>query len=352
VSDDTEVIASEASDHSEALFGQRLSRSALQVVPIAQHTRAVYTVRRVDVDAPALIAKLRSFRSDAERHAAEIQTSHEFARLAAVSQALAAAGRPQYSVPRAVLALPQRGLIFMEQVVGEPVQRPLRRWLLMLRSFQDTSAMMRRCGEWLYTFSTLAPPIAWPRMDEDAARILQSGRDRHHVYSLIGPPTADLPAAMQAGITRRLGKWNVPGLAARVEKALGRQFAQVRGDTAQGNLHGKYSIADVFVQGDRVFAVDLEQAGHGSLYLDAAYFLFQVYMVTRWRPFTQGAAADLRAAFLRGRSPSGELDDRLLDCCIGYYMVNSLRPGDGIAGARARAYTGRWIEAWLRRVGV
>lgn len=283
-----------------------------------------------------------------------VQTSHEFAVLSAVWAGLNASGVPGHEVPRPLLALPESGLLFMEQANGEPVVRFLRRWVFGLHSIRQASQRLVRCGEWLHTFSSLGSRIGWPAVVPKAAVILSAGRARHHVYSLIGLRGNDLVATVIAGAKRRLTAWQVDSsMTRRVEAAFSRQFNDFgRARDIQGPVHGKFSIADVLTRDNRVSAVDLEQAGEGSLYLDAAYFLSQVYMVTRWRPFgsDKGPAAQLRRSFLKGRSPLDEIDESIVDCFIAYYLVNSLRPGGGVAGMRARSYAHRWLVDWLQRV--
>jgi hypothetical protein len=244
----------------------------------------------------------------------------------------------------------------MEQAGGEPVVRFLRRWVFGLHSIRQASQRLVRCGEWLHTFSGLTSRIAWPAVTPEAAVILRAGRARHHVYSLIGLSGDDLVATIVAGVKRRLTAWQADsGMTRRVEAAFSRQFNDFdRARDIQGPVHGKFSIADVLTLDNRVSAVDLEQAGQGSLYLDAAYFLSQVYMVTRWRLFgsDKQPAAQLRRSFLKGRSPLDDIDAALLDGFIAYYLVNSLRPGGRVAGMRARSYARRWLVDWVERVGV
>jgi len=354
VSDDLQALAATASRHSDALFGRSLTPSALRVEPIARSTRGVYRVGPLDGSAPSLVAKQRAWATDATRRASMVQTSHEFALMTAVRQAMTAVGRADHTVPRAVLALADEGLIFMEQAGGGSVERELRRWIVGRRSSRLIAELVRRCGEWLHTFAVRAPGAAWPAVDADADTILRAGRTRHHIYCLIGLSGAELPGAMLAQVTRRLEAYRVDtGFRARIERALLHQLTPLAAYDPQGNTHGKYSVADVFADRDRVVPIDLEQAGSASLYLDAAYFLFQMAMSTRWRPLgARRAAARFRESFLRGRSPAGELDERVIDAFIGYYLVNSLRPGDGIAGMTARAYARQWLEDWLRRAGV
>lgn len=353
MSDDLKALAATASLHSDALFGRSLTPSALRVEPIAKGTRGVYRVGPLDGSAPPLVAKRRTSASEAEHRASMVQTSHEFALMTAVRAAMTAAGRADHTVPRAVLALADEGLIFMEQAGGGPVAHELRRWIVGGRSSRLVSELARRCGEWLHTFTVRAPRAAWPAVDADAETTLRAGRARHHIYCLIGLSGAELPGAMLGQVTRRLEAYRVDtGFRARLERALLHQLTPLAAHDPQGNAHGKYSVADVFADDARIVPIDLEQAGNASLYLDAAYFLFQLAMSTRWRPIgARRAAAGFRASFLRGRSPAGELDERVIDAFIGYYLVNSLRPGDGIAGMTARAYARQWLEDWLRRAG-
>jgi hypothetical protein len=339
--------------HSQVLFGVEVPASALQITPLSLSARSIYRVeargRR-----PAVIAKLRSFSTIEEREKVAIQTSHEFGVLSAIWEGLRANGMPRHDVPQPRLVLPESGLLFMTQAEGEPVARLLWRWVLGLSSIREASQQLMRCGEWLRTYSSLGSGIAWPEAAPRHEAILSAGRSRHHVYSLIGLRGDDLVNTMSAGIRRRLTVWRVdPEMIRRIEGAFSRQFidfAQAR--DIQGPVHGKYSIADVLTMGDRVSAVDLEQAGQGSLYLDVAYFLSQMYMVTRWRPFASDKkpAAQLRRSFLKGRSPLGDVDEALVDSFIAYYLVNSLRPGGGVAGIRARSYAARWLADWLQRV--
>ncbi len=339
--------------HSQILFGEEVAPSALQVTPVSLGTRNIYRVQARG-RRPALIAKLRPFSSSEERERVAVQTSHEFAVLSAVWTGLSGSGVPRHYVPRPLLALPESGLLFMEQADGEPVVRFLWRWNFGLQSLRQASERLLSCGEWLHTFSRLASGIAWPTVTPEAAVILGDGRSRHHIYRLIGLQENDLVEAVISGANRRLTAWQIDSvLTRRIEGAFSRQFADFAPPRdVQGPVHGKYSIADVLTGDDSVCAVDLEQAGRGSLYLDAAYFLSQTYMVTRWRPFggDKESAAQLRRSFLKGRSPENDLDEPLLDAFIAYYLVNSLRPGGGLAGLRARSYARRWVEDWLKRV--
>jgi hypothetical protein len=283
-----------------------------------------------------------------------VQAAHEFSVLSAVWNGLRSIGASTYHVPRPLLVLPENGLLFMEQAEGEPIARLLRRWVCGLHSVRGVSRRLISCGEWLGAFSSLGPRIAWPVVTPEARMILEDGRARHHVYRLIGLRGNALVQTVSEGGVRRLTAWQVnSGMIRRIEAAFSRQFRNFDPiHDGQGPVHGKFSIADVLIRDRHVSAVDLEQASHGSLYLDPAFFLSQVYMVTRWRPFSGRAPImKMRRSFLEARSPLGDLDEALLDCFIAYYLINSLRPGGGIAGRGARSYAYGWLTHWVQRVG-
>ncbi|NOT26780.1 MAG: hypothetical protein HOP16_11835 [Acidobacteria bacterium] len=346
-------LADTASHQSDILFGVRVAPAAVRIVPVARGTRGIY---RVHTDGcPSVILKCRSFETPAEREKVEIETSHEYDVLSAVWTSMGEHGAGKHEVPRPLLALPESGLLFMTQSRGEPLARVLRRWVIGLHSLEDVSQRLRQCGEWLRTFSHLTPRIAWPAVAPQAAAVLGQGRVRHHVYKLIGLSSADLTTTIVSGATARLTAWKVDAdFIRRIEGAFSRQFKDFGGSRdAQVAVHGKFSPADVLMQEHVVSAVDLEQAGKGSVYLDPAYFLYQVYMTARWRIVGGGrkVVAELRRSFLNGRSDPAVIDESLLDCFIAYYMCNSLRPGGGLAGMTARSSAHRWIEGWLARAG-
>jgi len=339
--------------HSEALFGRSLTASEFSVGTLAGGTRQIYRVRPADPRLPVVVGKARSPRAGEDATMVFAQTEHEFAVHAAVSAVMAGAGVGGHDVPRPILALPEQGLLFMEQAPGEAMARWISRELLGLARASDTDARVRRCGDWLYTFACRADAVGQGHRSEAAERLLAAARANHHVYSLIGLSGSPLVEAMLAQVRRRLRAYRVePRTTERIETAFASAFRDFGGPRdLQGNVHGKFSIADILVSSDRVVAIDLEQAGRGSLYLDAAYFLYQLCMSTRWKAFGRDRRLSaLRKAFLAGRSPSGQLDEQLLDAFIAYYLVNSLRPGGGLAGFTARARASSWIEQWLGRV--
>jgi len=339
--------------HSEALFGRSLTSSQFSVGTIATGTRQIYRVRPTDSRLPVIVGKARSPRVGEDSKMVFAQTEHEFAVHSAVSNAMVGAGVDHHSVPRPILALPKKGLLFMEQAPGDPVARWISRELLGLARSSDTDKRVRRCGDWLYTFACRASAVGQARQSETAEILLAAARANHHVYSLIGLSGSLLVEAMLAQVRRRLRAYRVaPRTTERIESTFSTVFRDFSGPRdIQGNVHGKFSIADVLISSDRVVAIDLEQAARGSLYLDPAYFLCQLCMITRWKPFGRDRRlSDLRKAFLAGRSPSGELDEQLLDAFVAYYLVNSLRPGGGLAGFTARAQASHWIDQWLGRV--
>jgi hypothetical protein len=296
--------------------------------------------------------KARSPHRGEDAQTVAVQTEHEFAIHSAAYQTLVAAGRADHGVPRPLLALPDRGLLFMEEASGQPVKHWMSgEWLRPAR-FTDNQERIRRCGEWLHTFAVRAAPLPLPSMSDAAERLLAARRVNHHVYCLIGLSGPGLVERMLEQVRRRLTAYRVDeNRATRIERALAAALRGLEGARdLQGNVHGKYSIADVLTSPDRVLAIDLEQTARGSLYLDPAYFLYQLVMMTRWQPIGSQRRADvLRAAFLSARAPAGELDEGTLDAFIAYYLVNSLRPGGGLAGFTARSRASTWIDAWMRR---
>jgi len=339
--------------HSETLFGKVLTSSDFGVHLLADGTRRIYRVQPADSLLPVVIAKARSGRPNEDPRLVPTQTAHEFAVHSAVWNAMVGTACHDHSVPRPIFAFPEKGLLFMEQAPGEPIGRCLWRGLFGLGGRSETEAQVRRCGDWLHTFACRAEAL--PQTDRlgDAERLLALGRVNHHIYSLIGLSDRILIEAMLGQVGRRLRAYRVdPQMTRRIEGAFSSVFRDFGGQRdVQGNVHGKFSIADILVSPERVHAIDLEQAGRGSLYLDAAYFLYQLCMITRWKPFGQARRLGaLRKAFLAGRSPATNLDETLLDGFIAYYLVNSLRPAGGLPGFTARARAHRWINDWLKTV--
>ena len=339
-------------DHSTQIFGAAVKASAVTVNSLVQDTRGIYRVRTSEAGFPTLIAKVRSVGGAQGRETATIQTAHEFAAHTAVWHSMSSAGIAQHRVPKPVLQIPEQGMLFMEEAAGEPVVRALWRETFWPGGGAGNDDRIRRCGDWLHTFAHRAPLIEVVKPTPRASTILEAGRSRHHVYSLIGLSGQALVDAVVTQARRRLEAYRVEvGLIRRIEKGFAHAFRDFRGNAdLQGNVHGKYSIADVLVSPDRTTAIDLEQAGRGSLYLDPAYFLFQIGMVSRWRAVGRySRPATLRRIFLAASAPAGRLDEQLLDAFIAYYLVNSLRPGDGVAGFTARRRANRWIRDWLDR---
>ena len=341
-------------EHSNALFGLGLTPSGFRIGLLAGGTRHVFRIVPSDPSLHRVVLKVRSPRRTEDHQAIATQTRHEFAVHSAVHEAMHGAGRSEHVVPKPLLSLPERGLLFMEQAPGRPVKQWMAREWLVARNAQENNLRVRRCGEWLFTFAMRAAQLRPPSTSDAEERILAAGRVNHHVYCLIGLTGATLIARMMEQIRHRLNRARIEARrAARIQEVFARALRELEGaNDIQGNVHGKYSIADVLVAPDRVVAIDLEQTARGSLYLDPAYFLSQLVMFTRWQPVgSRRRLAALRAAFLAGRVPAGDLDERLLDTFIAYFLVNSLRPGGGIVGFTARARAGEWIDEWTRRAG-
>jgi hypothetical protein len=348
--DEAAALADLTARHSQALFGHTIDRAAVTVTPLALSTRRVFTVRAADPRLPVLIAKRRVAGPRMTPQAVESSTAYEFDLHSAVWNSLQSAGVPGHQVPRPVLALPPEGLLFMERAAGEPVKQSLQRGVWRVGERRANVERVARCGAWLHTFSCKASRIALPAATDATKALVAASRAGHHVYSLIGLQGRDLVDAMLGQVRRRLAAYRVPAdFVRRIDEAFVRTLSGAGALDQQGNVHGKYSVEDVLTAPGSVVAIDLEQAGHGSPYLDAAYFLFQVGMVVRWNVFSaERTARELRHVFLSQRSPAGELDERVLAAFVAYYLVNSLRPGDGVAGLTARAFAKRWIGDWLK----
>jgi hypothetical protein len=349
--DDRAQIERTVREQPQALFGTTNPVPTITVSPVARGSRGIYRIT-----APphrSVIAKLRSTAAS-DRERAAVETNHEFGVLSAVWTALSKHGMPEHSVPRPLFSESGAGLLFMEESRGVPFRHHLWRWVIGIRSTAEVIAMTRRCGDWLREFTRLAPHIEWPTVTPAAARVLESQRVRHHVYKLIGLSGAGLATTMVEGAVARLNSWQVePALAHRIEAAFRTQLGRADGQDTQGAVHGKFSPADILIHKDCVSAVDLEQAGRGSIFLDPAYFLYQIYMLSRWKPMGLGAAAvvQLRRSFIEGRWGKAGVDAACLDSFIAYYMCNSLRPDTGFTGRSARSYAEHWIRQWLRRAG-
>ena len=349
--DEAAALGNTTAEHSQTLFGEPVDRSSLIVTALALSTRRVFTVAAADPRLPVLIAK-RRVTARTTPQAVAAATTYEFDLHTAVWNSLEATGMPGHAVPRPVLALPSEGLLFMERAPGDAVKQSLQRGLWRPGHGAANVERVARCGGWLHTFACRAPRIVLPATTAEMNALIAATRTGHHVYSLIGLGGRALADAMLGQVKRRLAAYHVPtDLARRLERGFERVLNESeRTLDEQSNVHGKYSVADVLTTSDRVVAIDLEQAGHGSPYLDAAYFLFQAGMVVRWNVFgADRTARELRRGFLSARSPAGQLDERLLETFVAYYLVNSLRPGDGLAGFTARAFAKRWIGGWLRR---
>jgi hypothetical protein len=350
--DRTPALAHLVAEHSEKLFGRSLKESEYRLGLLAGGTRQVYRIEPIDRQLPPVVVKARSPRQGEDPYAVAAQTENEFAVHAAVYQVMDAAGSSEYGVPKPLLSLPDQGLLFMEEAHGSPIARWISREAYGVARAVDNEQRVRRCGEWLFTFAVRAGRLPSRGVSERAARVLSGGRVNHHVYSLIGLTGETLTARMLQQVRHRLTSYRVePAKATRIQRSFETVLHGLAGDRdLQGNVHGKYSIADVLISPDRVQAIDLEQTATGSLYLDPGYFLYQLVMVTRWRLLgrTRRFAA-LRAAFMAGRAPGHELDEGLLDAFIAYFLVNSLRPGGGVAGLTARARASTWIDAWVQR---
>jgi len=342
-------LAAIVAERSETLFGRLLSESEFRVSLLAGGTRQVYRAVPSDASLTAVVVKARSPRRGDDPQAVAVQTEHEFAVHSAAYAAMVARGRTDHGVPRPLLALPNRGLLFMEQATGQPVKQWMQGEWIRPSAFAGNGERIRRCGEWLYTFAVRVPQLS----TSDAAEgLLAAGRVNHHVYCLIGLTGASLVERMLEQVRRRLNAYRIGAdIATGIERALTAALRGLEGGRdPQGNVHGKYSIADVLISPERILAIDLEQTARGSLYLDPAYFLYQLLMITRWQPIgSQRRATVLRRAFLSARAPAGELDESTLDAFIAYYLVNSLRPGGGVAGLTARARASHWLDAWVRR---
>jgi hypothetical protein len=345
-----ELVRQAVGQNAHQLFGAGLISSSIRVSPLAVATRGIY---RVTADGRTLIAKARTLGAGpTEREVVAAQTAYEHDVLSAVWIALAADGGSGLEVPRPRLALPDRGLIVMEESSGEPALRILRRWRAGMASTESVAGKLERCGEWLRRFSS-ERSIEWPSIPAAAVPNYTARRSRHHVYCLIERSGDDLCSMMLGQVSRRLAAWKLNGkMASEIGATLERHLRERAGPlSAVANVHGKFSVADVLVRNDGVSALDLEQAGRGSAYLDPAYFLAQMFMSIHLFGKESAAAMRLRQAFLQGRFPAGDFDEPLLESFIAYYLVNSLKPGDGIAGFRARRAARSWLRGWLTRFG-
>lgn len=347
------ALAESVARHGRALFGREVGPSELRIAPVARATRSIFRVEAAGHE-PAVIAKLRSCNNGEDRRIVALETSREFALLSAVWNGLEGQAPSAHRVPRPLLVLPESGLLFMEQSPGAALATDLRRWIVGLRGGADISRRIFACGEWLRSYSGLTPWIAWPAVSPDEAAIFENRRARHHVYRLVGRSGGELAQAVIEGATRRLIAYKVDAvLTRRIEAAFHRQFEHFSAERdLQGAVHGKYTPADVLIHQRCVSAVDLEQAGMGSQYLDVAYFLYQVLMVTRWRPLglDRRPASQFRRVFLNARFGEDRINDGYVDAFVAYYLVNSLRPGGGTAGWQARSYAARWLQDWVARV--
>ena len=346
-------LAAIVAEHSEAVFGRPLTTSEFRLDLLAGGTRQIYRIEPSDPQLPRIVLKVRTHRRSEDQHAIAVQTEYEFAVHTAVYRAMLDAGREDHAVPAPLLSVPERGLLFMAQAPGKPVEHWMSRELLGLVRSAENERRVQRCGEWLFSFATRATPLPRQPVSEAAERVLAAGRVNHHVYCLIGLAGPRLSSRMLEQVRHRLHSYRIEARrAGRIQSAFERVLGRLEGTSdLQGNVHGKYSIADVLISPDRVVAIDLEQTATGSLYLDAGYFLYQTLMITRWRPIgSVRRFGTLRKAFIAGRAPGGELDERMLDAFVAYFLVNSLRPGGGVAGLTARARAGRWIDAWVEGV--
>ncbi|MFQ5733877.1 MAG: phosphotransferase [Planctomycetaceae bacterium] len=253
-----------------------------------------------------------------------------------------------YCVPRPLVAIPEHGLLCMELCRGRSVRSLLRRAVALPWKSEAAASILQRCGRWLRQFAPITTAQRERSRPSSETLDADGSRKAGYVYALIGAHGEDLARRLIAGAARRLDTLRFAhDLAPRVVNALrGRCRPSDFCDESICRVHGKFSVRDIFATEESISVIDFENAGFGSSYIDLAFLVYEIYMINRWNPLAGPKLAEKwRDAFLSGY---GRVDHSKLNCFVAYLMINSLKPGGGIAAAIARRYASRWLRLWIR----
>lgn len=261
--------------------------------------RSDSVVSEIETPAGRVIVKQHRPEADAVRTAA-VRAEHEYR----VLRMLHAAMDAEHSVPRALELDAQHGKLIIERATGTPLDVLIRE-LKRQRDGADLLAPhLRRAGRWL-------------RAMQDVTRATVDGR-----------------AVLRAQVEPALGRTDSERIRTRLrelEKRIASRPVVVCGH------HGDYWPGNLFLDEQRVQAIDFEGYREGLPLEDVAYFLVQLELLL---PRHRRHLPKLRAAFLDGY---GGVDDE--DALKLFTLTKTLHLIARNAGAR-HFFLLRW---WMRR---
>ncbi len=189
------------------------------------------------------------------------------------------AAHPTWKIPRPLEVIDEGPALVMEAVSGTSLQARLP-WLpWRRRSLAAAAADCRRAGQWLRFYHDLgrtgerkALDVAakWEDAEESLAALVEAGLDRAHC--------------------------------ARISDALQALAARVSGQPlAISHVHGEFTIDNLFLDGDRLTALDLWGEHRNAVHHDLASFLNSLHLLRLTRPaISRTAIARLGREFFHG----------------------------------------------------
>lgn len=236
---------------------------------------------------------------------ASVRAEHEYR----VLRMLHAAMDAEYSVPRALELDASQGTVILERATGTPLDVLIRELKKQDDGAELLAPHLRRAGRWL-------------RAMQDATRATGDGR-----------------AVLAAQVESALGRTDSDRIRARLRE-LATNVAS-RPLTVCGH-HGDFWPGNLFLDEQRVQAIDFEGYREGLPLEDVAYFLLQLELLL---PRHRRHLPKLRAAFLEGYGGIGDEDALKL-----FTLTKTLHLIARNAGARHPFLLRWWTRRTLRNI--
>lgn len=261
--------------------------------------RSDSVVSEVDTPAGRVIVKQHRPEADAVRTAA-VRAEHEYRVLGMLHAAMNA----DYSVPPVLELDAAQGKLILERATGTPLDLLIRELKRRPNGADLLAPHLRRAGRWL-------------RAMQDVTRTTTDGR-----------------AVLAAQVEPALGRTDSPRVRARLRELEAKVASR---PLVVCGHHGDFWPGNLFLDEQRVQAIDFEGYRDGLPLEDVAYFLVQLELLL---PRHRRHLPKLRAAFLEGY---GGVDDG--DALRLFTLTKTLHLIARNAGAR-HFFLLRW---WMRR---
>lgn len=256
-------------------------------------------VSEIETPAGRVIVKQHRPEADLVRTAA-VRAEHEYR----VLEMLHAAMDTAYSVPRPLELDAPQGKVILERATGTPLDVLIRELKRQRDGADLLTPHLRRAGRWL-------------RAMQDATGSNADGR-----------------AVLAAQVEPALGRTDSDRVRARLREL---ESSVASRPLAVCGHHGDFWPGNLFLDGQRVQAIDFEGYREGLPLEDVAYFLLQLELLL---PRHRRHLPKLRAAFLEGYGGIGDPDALKL-----FTLTKALHLMARNAGAR-HFFLLRW---WMRR---